>query len=229
MSLSPSVSIWKHFCSRPRSLPLSSIPVKLLPTSSGYWSDFIIRTTVKIHDWLTDWQWWYPDCGVIHSMYYQSRLPFIFPVTDSVWLNTAAIIVRSVQSLHWVTSWLSRQLLRLQCCWCNWCLLDMWVPQLLKLLCPLYLTGTTVVLHNTTPQMLHYYTTLHQDFSALTLLVGHLQEHTACNKIEWWAVGVVICLERGADCLHMVQLMPLHPKTPSSLASFKSRLVLPFW
>jgi len=34
---------------------------------------------------------------------------------------------------------------------------------------------------------------------------------------------------RGAGCLHMVQLMPLHPKTPSSLASFKSRLVLPFW
>jgi len=26
----------------------------------------------------------------------------------------------------------------------------------------------------------------------------------------------------------MVQLMPLHPKTPSSLALFKSRLVLPF-
>jgi len=23
-------------------------------------------------------------------------------------------------------------------------------------------------------------------------------------KIEWWGVGVVICLERGADCLHMV-------------------------
>ena len=40
---------------------------------------------------------------------------------------------------------------------------------------------------------------------------------------------MVICLERGADCLHMVQLMSLHPKTPSSLASFKSRLVLPFW
>ena len=29
--------------------------------------------------------------------------------------------------------------------------------------------------------------------------------------------------------MHMVQLMPLHPKTPSSLASFKSRLLLPFW
>jgi len=40
---------------------------------------------------------------------------------------------------------------------------------------------------------------------------------------------VVICLERGADCLHMVQLMPLHPKTSSSFASFKSRLVLSFW
>ena len=39
---------------------------------------------------------------------------------------------------------------------------------------------------------------------------------------------MVICLERGADCLHMVQLMPLHPKTPSSLASSKSRLVLLF-
>jgi len=33
---------------------------------------------------------------------------------------------------------------------------------------------------------------------------------------------VVICLERGAD-LHMAQLTPL------SLASVKSRLVLPFW
>ena len=40
---------------------------------------------------------------------------------------------------------------------------------------------------------------------------------------------MTICLERGADCLHMVQLMPLHPKTPSCLASFKSRLVLHFW
>jgi len=37
-----------------------------------------------------------------------------------------------------------------------------------------------------------------------------------------------MCLQRGAYCLHMVQLMPLHPKTPSSLAWFKSRLVLPF-
>jgi len=40
--------------------------------------------------------------------------------------------------------------------------------------------------------------------------------------LTWWAAGVVICLERGAD-LHMAQLMPL------PLASVKSRLVLPFW
>ena len=47
-------------------------------------------------------------------------------------------------------------------------------------------------------------------------------------KVEWWDVGVVICLEQGAYCLYVVQLMPLHSKTSSSLASFKSRLVLPF-
>ena len=29
--------------------------------------------------------------------------------------------------------------------------------------------------------------------------------------------------------VHVVQLMPLHPQTLSSLASFESRLVLPFW
>ena len=40
---------------------------------------------------------------------------------------------------------------------------------------------------------------------------------------------MVVCLERGVDCLHMVQLMHWHSKTPSSLASFKSKLVLPFW
>jgi len=43
---------------------------------------------------------------------------------------------------------------------------------------------------------------------------------------------VVSSLKRGADCLRMVQLMPLHPKILSSLSSFvsfNSRLVLPFW
>ena len=45
-------------------------------------------------------------------------------------------------------------------------------------------------------------------------------------KIEWWGAGVVVCQEWGADCLHMVQLMPLHPQT---LASFKRRPILSFW
>jgi len=65
-------------------------------------------------------------------------------------------------------------------------------------------------------------------FSALTLLVGRQQEHPPV-KIEWWGVGVVISLDRGADFLHMVHLMPQHPRTPSSLVSLKSRAVSPFW
>jgi len=60
-------------------------------------------------------------------------------------------------------------------------------------------------------------------FSALTLLVGRQEGHPSCKKTEWWGVGVVICLERGAD-LHIAQLMPL-PLTVLSLASGKSRLV----
>jgi len=48
-------------------------------------------------------------------------------------------------------------------------------------------------------------------FSALTLLVGQQEEHPAHKKLEWWDVGMVICLERGANDLHMVQLMPLPP------------------
>jgi len=57
-------------------------------------------------------------------------------------------------------------------------------------------------------------------FSASTLLVGRQEGHPACKKR--WGAGVVVCLEHGAD-LHIAQLMPL------SLASAKSRLVLPFW
>ena len=57
-------------------------------------------------------------------------------------------------------------------------------------------------------------------FSALTLLVGWQEVRPVTT--EWWAVGMVICLERGAD-LHMAHLMPL------SLALVKSWLALPFW
>jgi len=30
-------------------------------------------------------------------------------------------------------------------------------------------------------------------------------------ETEWWVTGVVICLERSANDLQMVQLMPLSP------------------
>jgi len=38
---------------------------------------------------------------------------------------------------------------------------------------------------------------------------------------------VVISLERGADCLHMVWLMPL--PSPNPMPHLKSRLLIPFW
>ena len=41
----------------------------------------------------------------------------------------------------------------------------------------------------------------------MTLLVGWQEGHPACKK-RVAGVGVVVCLERGAD-LHMAQLMPL--------------------
>jgi len=46
--------------------------------------------------------------------------------------------------------------------------------------------------------------------SALTLLVGWQEGHPVC-KAEWWGTCMVICLQRGANDLHMIQLMPLPP------------------
>ena len=56
-------------------------------------------------------------------------------------------------------------------------------------------------------------------FSALMLLIGWQEGHPACNKVEWWGVGVVICLEWCAD-LHMSQLMPL-PLTVSCFSKIQ--------
>ena len=48
-------------------------------------------------------------------------------------------------------------------------------------------------------------------------------------KIEWWGVGVVY-LERGTEIVCIwSSWCHCRPKTSSSLASFKPRLVLPFW
>jgi len=45
------------------------------------------------------------------------------------------------------------------------------------------------------------------------------------KKSEWWAAGVIVCLERGAD-LHMAQLMPL----PLTVSSFnKIQIGFTFW
>jgi len=48
-------------------------------------------------------------------------------------------------------------------------------------------------------------------FSALTLLVGRQEVHPPVKNMEWWGAGVVICLERDANDLHIVQLMLLPP------------------
>ena len=56
-------------------------------------------------------------------------------------------------------------------------------------------------------------------FNALTLLLGWLEGHPACKKLEWWGAGVVVCLERDAD-LHMAQLMPL-PLTVSCFSKIQ--------
>jgi len=64
---------------------------------------------------------------------------------------------------------------------------------------------------------------------ALTLLVGRQEEHPACKHslMRCWC-GYL----SGARC-RLFAYGPADataiPKTPSSLASFKSRLVLPFW
>ena len=52
------------------------------------------------------------------------------------------------------------------------------------------------------------YVSVEQCFdTALTLLVGRQEGHSACKKLTD-GDGMVICLERCAD-LHMAQLMPL--------------------
>jgi len=58
-------------------------------------------------------------------------------------------------------------------------------------------------------------------FSALTLLVGRQEGHSACKKLEQWGAGMVICLERDAD-LHVAQLMPL-PLTASCFSKIQIR------
>jgi len=48
-------------------------------------------------------------------------------------------------------------------------------------------------------------------FSALTLLVGRQDEHLACKKLSDEVLALLSVWSDGANCLHMVQLMPLPP------------------
>jgi len=49
------------------------------------------------------------------------------------------------------------------------------------------------------------------DFNALMLLVWHQQEHPACKKFSDVACRPSAGVERGANDLRIIQLMPLPP------------------
>ena len=85
------------------------------------------------------------------------------------------------------------------------------------------LLSTTTSLHSSvissptiTPPLTSFFSSA---LTALTLLVGWQERHPACEKLEWWGAGMVICLQRGAD-LHMAQLMPL-PLTVSCFSEIQ--------
>jgi len=69
----------------------------------------------------------------------------------------------------------------------------------------------------------------HRTFSALTLLVGCQEEHLACKN---WMMRCWCGYLSGTRC-RLFAYGPVDaaavPNPTSSLASFKSRLVLPFW
>ena len=49
------------------------------------------------------------------------------------------------------------------------------------------------------------------------------------EKIDWWGAGVVICLERVADCLHTVQLVPMPSQNPIISCLIQIRTGLTSW
>ena len=72
---------------------------------------------------------------------------------------------------------------------------------------------------------LHQFVHLCSAFSASTLLVGQQEGHPACKKSEWWVLAWLSVRSEVQTCTwpswcHCHSL---------SLASVKSRLVLPFW
>ena len=227
-SLSPVRQRWKHFCFFPHSLTLSFIPGKLFPTSSGSWSDFITWTTLKMHDWLIDyinhdmpsllWHW----CSCYEAVFV-GLLYFCVKLPELQNLASAAGLIRE-----------GKMILILAARWCVRLILNSdrrygdSVDNCWEKLQRLLLNPNALVAVSRGMRAVKLCTKKILQFLTLTLLVGHQEEHLACENwgMRCWC-GYLS--EHGADCLHMVQLMPVHPETPSSLASFKSRVVSPFW
>jgi len=65
----------------------------------------------------------------------------------------------------------------------------------------------------------------------LPSVLWHLDVRKSIRPVKNWVMGCWCGYVSGARCRLFAYgpLMPLHPKTPSSVASFRSRLVLPFW
>jgi len=63
--------------------------------------------------------------------------------------------------------------------------------------------------------MLIVLVTLHKDIKDVLSVLWHCwlgaRKGIQSVKTEWWDIGVVVCLERGAYGLYMVQLMQLPP------------------
>jgi len=57
--------------------------------------------------------------------------------------------------------------------------------------------------------------------------LGYMKSIRPVKNWVMCSAGMAICLEQGTNDLHIVQLMPLPIR--SSLASLKSRMVLPYW
>ena len=106
--------------------------------------------------------------------------------------------------------------------------MDRTSPQTTASTCYLLSTATDIVIINkltsTVPPFWYRLTWVVPDKGPLNGCVC-----VCVSLLQCWGDGVVFCLEQGADCLHMVQLMPLPSQNPSPLASYKSRLFIPSW
>jgi len=92
---------------------------------------------------------------------------------------------------------------------------------LVSLLCSPTSLPTSPKHHNYWGQWLHDLTVQISVWLSMHLWHCRLRVRKSIQpvKTEWWGVGVAICLERGADCLHMVQLMRHATASPNPIFS----------